>query len=434
MSIEREAPWLRNLPKHWKVVRLRRTIKSAKNGIWGDDPDGVNDFPCVRVADFDRITLTVGLPIPTVRSVTHSERQGRVLQRGDLLIEKSGGGEQQPVGAVVLYQSSEAAVCSNFVARLVPSSSFDSRFLVYVHSHLYASRVNVRSIKQTTGIQNLDAYSYFSEWVPAPPITEQNTVAKFLDQKTAQIDSLIAKKARLIQLLKKKRQATIDSEVALDSTPYSITKKLKYLATIQSGVTLGKKYESDERLTTRPYLRVANVQDGRLDLENITYIDIPNSHSERHELREHDILLTEGGDFDKLGRGCLWEGQIKGCLHQNHIFAVRPIKAYVNAHFLAFVFTSTYAKDYFTSTSNQTTNLATTNSTKLRSFPVRVTTLEHQLAIVDRITRKLKVLDDAVNKVQKASKRLVDYRAALVTAAVTGQIDVTKYRGETPCQ
>src|SRR5262245_126266 len=104
-----------------------------RNGIWGSEPDGVNDITCVRVADFDRQTFRVGLKEPTLRSITHSERSGRLLRPGNLLLEKSGGGEQQPVGAVVLFDRDDLlAVCSNFIARVEVAPTFDSRFLTYL--------------------------------------------------------------------------------------------------------------------------------------------------------------------------------------------------------------------------------------------------------------------------------------------------------------
>ena len=81
------------------------------------------------------------------------------------------------------------------------------------------------------------------------------------------------------------------------------------MGTLQTGITLGKKYETPD-LVTRPYLRVANVQDGYLALDDIAEIEVPAKETRRYELRRDDVLLTEGGDFDKLGRGYLWSGQI----------------------------------------------------------------------------------------------------------------------------
>ena len=135
------------------------------------------------------------------------------------MLEKSGGGEQQLVGAVVEFDQPFPAVSSNFIARMVVREEMDSRFLVYIHAHLYAGRVNFRSIKQTTGIQNLDGQAYLDEEIAYPPLEEQRGIARFLDFKTAQIDALIAKKNLLLEKLSDKRTALISHAVTQGIEP-----------------------------------------------------------------------------------------------------------------------------------------------------------------------------------------------------------------------
>ena len=111
--------WLGEIPAHWTIVRLKRTITNCQNGIWGDAPEGEeNDIICVRVADFDRVKRCVADKDLTIRSVPPDKREGRLLRPGDLLLEKSGGGDKQPVGTVVLFDLDVPAVCSNFIARM----------------------------------------------------------------------------------------------------------------------------------------------------------------------------------------------------------------------------------------------------------------------------------------------------------------------------
>ena len=102
--------------------------------------------------------------------------------------------------------------------------------------------------------------------------------------------------------------------------------QLRHCAAIKSGITLGKKYEKTDSLVERPYLRVANVQDGYVDLSVLTTIEVTQDEDLKYRLRAGDVLMTEGGDRDKLGRGCVWHGEIEPCLHQNHIFAVQTSK------------------------------------------------------------------------------------------------------------
>ena len=205
--------WLGEIPAHWKEGRLGNSVKGCIAGIWGSDPNGRDDLICVRVADFDRSRLRIRLTQPTLRAIAHSERFQRLLRRGDLLLEKSGGGDLQPVGAVMLYDYDDAAVCSNFVARMPVSSWCNAKFLVYLHAHLYAIRLTVRSIKQTTGIQNLSSNSYLSETVAYPPLSEQVAIATFLDRETARIDHVITKIRYAIGLLKEFRTALISAAV-----------------------------------------------------------------------------------------------------------------------------------------------------------------------------------------------------------------------------
>ena len=175
--------WLGHVPTHWTIDRFKHSVESCKNGIWGDDAkQNADDIPCVRVADFDRRRLRVQLDAPTIRNITERERTGRILRQGDLLLEKSGGGESQPVGCVVLYDDALPAVCSNFVARVKVPSSMNASFWRYVHAAAYTVRLNTRSIKQTSGIQNLDQQQYLDEHAAFPPLGEQTSIAAFLDR------------------------------------------------------------------------------------------------------------------------------------------------------------------------------------------------------------------------------------------------------------
>ena len=138
---------------------------------------------------------------------------------------------------------------------------------------------------------------------------------------------------------------------------------------------------------------MANVQDGHLDLREIKTIRIRKSEIERYRLLPGDIVLTEGGDFNKLGRGFIWRGELDLCVHQNHVFAVRPNRKRLLPEFFAYLAQSEYGKAYFLKVAHKTTNLACINSTKLKAFPVLIPpTLDEQIeivAILDAIDRKI---------------------------------------------
>lgn len=173
--------------------------------------------------------------------------------------------------------------------------------------------------------------------------------------------------------------------------------KLKQVAKIQTGLAKGKKNTNDP--VKLPYLRVANVQDGYLDLSEVKEVEVDNSKVERYLLKPNDVLLTEGGDFDKLGRGTLWRGELPKCLHQNHIFVVRTNLQILHPKFLSLLAGSPYGKKYFLSCAKQTTNLASINSTQLKEFPVLLPPITEQKEIAKVINawdRAIRLVEDLI--------------------------------------
>lgn len=131
--------WLGKIPFNWDVMQLKRTVISCINGVWGTEPDkDSNDTIVVRVADFDRPKLGLKNTGYTYRNIEDKDKLTRKLKLGDLLLEKSGGGEKTLVGQVVLFDKSFDAVTSNFVAKMTPKSSFECRCLNYVFSRFYS--------------------------------------------------------------------------------------------------------------------------------------------------------------------------------------------------------------------------------------------------------------------------------------------------------
>jgi type I restriction enzyme, S subunit len=156
--------------------------------------------------------------------------------------------------------------------------------------------------------------------------------------------------------------------------------RLGDVANVRTGVT--KNSHALKNPLVRPYLRVANVQNGRIDLSHVKTIAIEQSAAGRFELRSGDVLMTEGGDFDKLGRGAVWQGEIEGCLHQNHVFAVRPHESELLAEYLAAWTASSEGRRYFTSCSKQTTNLASINTSQVRAAPLVLPSIAEQRELV----------------------------------------------------
>ena len=136
--------------------------------------------------------------------------------------------------------------------------------------------------------------------------------------------------------------------------------------------------------------------------------------------------MTEGGDLDKLGRGHVWNGEIPGCLHQNHIFAVRCFLHKLKPMFLAYLTAARYGRDYFEATGKKTTNLACTNATKVGEFPIPLPGLTEQEAICAYLEKKLGEVKSIVTVIEAQIATLTAYRKSLIHECVTGQRRITE--------
>jgi len=175
-----------------------------------------------------------------------------------------------------------------------------------------------------------------------------------------------------------------------------------------------------------PYLRVANVQDGFLDLREIKKITLEEQDVKRYLLRSGDVLFTEGGDFDKLGRGSIWKNEISPCLHQNHVFAVRCKKSLLLPFFLSAVASGPHGRKYFLLSSKQSTNLASINSTQLKKFPIPLPPLSEQI----KITEILSTWDTATEQTRELIDAKKSLKKALMQQLLTGKKRLPGFEGD----
>lgn len=198
----------------WTDTRLKFIFDYERNGIWGEDPAGdENDVVCVRVADFDRFTFRAGREAETIRNVPANQAQTRLLRPGDVLLEKSGGTHDKPVGCAVSFDGEQTAVCSNFIAQLRPSEGIHPRFAGLLLASFYESRRNAPFVKQTTGIQNLDSSQYLGLHVAIPPLREQVAMANDFDQELEAIQRALSEFETSMSLALERRQALITAAV-----------------------------------------------------------------------------------------------------------------------------------------------------------------------------------------------------------------------------
>lgn len=206
--------WIGDVPEHWFNTRIKFNILRSAAGVWGDDEKGdENDIVCFRIADFDYDERCLSTEKITIRNIESKQLEGRYLSKGDLLIEKSGGGESTPVGRVVYCNYNGKATYTNFIHSITLSDSVDSRFFLYYFNMLYSNKINLLFFNQTTGLQNLQVSDYLGQSICLPPLSEQQAIADYLDKKCAEIDGLKAKLSRKHETLTELRQSIISEVV-----------------------------------------------------------------------------------------------------------------------------------------------------------------------------------------------------------------------------
>lgn len=196
---------------------------------------------------------------------------------------------------------------------------------------------------------------------------------------------------------------------------------LDELTFIVGGITKGQKRKATELLRAVPYLRVANVQRGHLNLDEVKTIEATEDEITDLVLRPGDILLNEGGDRDKLGRGWVWEGQISECIHQNHVFRARPIGDSLQPMYLSH-YANQMGQAFFIDQGKQTTNLASVSMSRVRRFPVAVPPAAEQLALVTLITDRLAEASKISQTVLTSEQQLSALERAILAKAFRGEL------------
>ncbi len=419
------VPWLGKVPEHWDLRRTKILLRQRVEKGFPSEPllAATQTKGVVRKEQYENRTVLALKDLHLLK----------LVRAGDFVISLRSfqGG---------IEYSREQGIISPAYTVLYPVQADSHGFL----SWLFKSKPYVENLSlYVTGIrqgQNIDYEKLSCSGLPRPPLLEQTAIVRFLDHFDRRIRRYIRSKQKLIKLLDEQKQVIIHRAVTRGLDPkvrlkpsgvewlgdvpehWEVT-RLKDAADVQTGLTLGKNYNG---VTTesRPYLRVANVQVGRVDLRRVKRIDIPSQEARGATLRAGDVLMTEGGDIDKLGRGCVWHNEIPGCLHQNHVFAVRCRQHMLAPEFLVGLMASQHGRNYFQLTAKQTTNLASTNSNTLRAFPIMLPPLSEQDAILDEIEKQITGIERGVEHAQREISLLREYRTRLIADVVTGKLDV----------
>ncbi len=399
-------------------MRLSDVVAQTFAGAWGENPsDGMSEnVYVIRATNIDSEGL-INFARSAPRVFSRKELGCKRLKAGDLILEASGGGPGTPVGRVALFVGGPGKLpyaCSNFFRVLRPNlDRVFPEYLAFLLDKIYRSTSIWRFQQQTTGIVNLRFSDYLEQRLMLPPLREQEEVVAAIHNVSSQQRVIEASVAKLDQL----RKGVLDSMLSPAKAGEAVwpVRCLGNVAEVRGGLTLGG-VTAGGRVAEVPYLRVANVRDGYISTGEIKTVRVTPSEVIRYRLQAGDVLITEGGDFDKLGRGGVWDGRIDPCLHQNHIFRVRCERNVLLPEFLALYLSSRGGKSYFLRVAKRTTNLASVSSSQVKVMPVPCPHVTEQKRMVD----VLSVHDAAIAAEGRELTKLQSLKLGLIDSQVRG--------------
>ncbi len=420
---------LGDIPADWDAKPLRNLIAEHFAGDWGDD-EGEQAVAVMRSTNFTNDGRLDFSDVATRYFPKDKADQFGLLQ-GDLLVERSGGGPEQPVGRIgFIERDMPGSTVSNFVQVLRPDSQkVDASFLGWALFELQRTDIVERVQQQSTQMRNLNWRDYQRLMLPWPEIDEQRRIASALKLADDAIQKargeLDATRELLRSLLRElfaegltQPQGVHRSKWITCPSHWQI-KPLKHFSTIASGFTMGRDLSRHETVSV-PYVTVVNVQDGRFDLSNVGSIEIKKEEINTDLLKYGDILMTEGGDRDKLGRGGMWREEISPCSYQNHVFRVRLNPDEYKPELFHFLIQTYQAKNYFYAHAKQTNNLCTINSRELKNWRVPIPPTDEQAEMV----KLLQAAENQVISVQAKVVALLEMKRSLLQNLLTGKIRI----------
>ena len=281
---------------------------------------------------------------------------------------------------------------------IIPNDTVDIQYLAYAMEYM-----NLSKYFSGATIPHIYFKDYQNETLPLPSLNEQRRIAATLDKVT----ELIAKRRQQLDKLDELVKAMFGDSVINPNELPSVS--LSNLANIVSGITKGRKTNGEE-LFEVPYMAVSNVKSGYIDWTTVKTIGATKSEIEQYHLKPFDVLMTEGGDPDKLGRGAIIQNPPEDCIHQNHIFRVRVDSSRLLPQYLEEYLQHPKAKKYFLGCAKQTTGIASINMTQLRNLPVLLPSLEQQKKFSDFVEKTDKIkstISCSLEKLEMLKKALM---------------------------
>ncbi|ELZ5237995.1 restriction endonuclease subunit S [Vibrio parahaemolyticus] len=424
--------WLKDMPSHWELIRAKHLFQRVQRPVRPQDGivtafrDGEVTLRSNRRTDgFTNAAKEIGY-------------QG--VRKGDLLVHAMDGF----AGAIGISDSDGkcSPVCSVCIPRKI--HTVDPTYFGYLVRQLAVTDYITSLAK---GIRERSTEFRFAEFaslfLAAPPKEEQKKIANFLDHETAKIDTLITKQEKLIELLKEKRQAVISHAVTKGLNPDTPMKDsgVEWLGEVPEhwnilkfGITnksaeLGGNYNSGEGEEGLPLIKMGNLGRGDISLKKMEYLPIEESFDKAHLLKCGDFLFNTRNSLELVGKVSIWKNELPRALYNSNVLRISFEPTLVSSsQYMSYLFNSDLGLSQLRLIAKGTTSVAAIYYKELKSISFPLPTLKEQEEIVEYVEKNIEKLDALIKQSQKAIQLIKERKTALISAAVTGKIDVRDWK------
>lgn len=426
--------WFDTIPVHWGLERLRHlvTLNPSKSEI-----AGLPDDTEVTFLPMEAIGETGEIDVARTRPLAELKNGYTYFADGDLVFAKVTPCFENGKGALIEGLLGGSGFGTTELTVLRPHAAADAQFLRWlIFSDLFRGPGSGEMLG-AGGLKRVPDGFVADFPVPWPSPSERQTISAFLNRETAKIDALVEEQRRLVELLKEKRQAVISHAVTkgLDRTAPMKSSGVEWLGEVpahwtvaavdrrydvQLGQMLNEERSQGEHL--RPYLRVFDVQWDSINTDDLPFMNFLPAAQQRYRLEPGDLLVNEGGSY--VGRSAIWRGDIEECYYQKALHRLRAHDPSADtAEFFLFVMEMATQIGVFIAQGNQTT-IDHLTAEQFRATKFAFPPAEEQLQIAGALREATKKSTALIRTAKNAAALLSERRAALISAAVTGKIDV----------
>ena len=406
-----------SLPQGWQWVRLGEILELHDNGLWGSH-DPVSGIPVIRSVNFCNDGSISTEDIARIQPSTQNTQNKR-LRKGDILLERSGGGPKQPVGRVVLFDLDEKFYFGNFISRLRCKPDVDSSFLFFQLFNIHMKGGTLLLQDQTTGIRNLRFTEYLQLPIALSSLPEQKWIAVKVQELMAEVERARAACEAQLEAAKALPSAYLRQVFESEEAKNWERRRLgEVVLPLKNGIVAEQNFEAKGFKVTR----IETISNGIIDPEKIGYVNVPIKGLEDFSLQYGDILFSHINSVEKLGNCAIYDGIPEDLFHGMNLMRIRANASLFDPYFLLFWLRSDECKSYYVMYARRAIGQASLNQADLNCIPIPLPAHSIQNRLVSELKERMTQAEKLKESIENQLEAIYAVPQAILKKAFSGEM------------